>query len=81
LATLIVAIASFLSTGQYVFAMKGQILQIRIHIHTPAQLSGFLVGSPGVLSGNVVQVPVKIPVNVCGNTLIGPGIGNSCNSK
>ncbi|MFD5903356.1 chaplin [Streptomyces microflavus] len=41
------------------------------------------VGSPGVLSGNVVQVPVHIPVNVCGNTvnvigLLNPTFGNTC---
>ncbi|MEV7422308.1 MULTISPECIES: chaplin [unclassified Streptomyces] len=41
------------------------------------------VGSPGVLSGNVVQVPVHIPVNVCGNTidvvgLLNPAFGNQC---
>ncbi len=30
---------------------------------------GAAIGSPGVLSGNVVQVPVHIPVNVCGNTI------------
>ena len=29
---------------------------------------GVAAHSPGVLSGNVVQVPVHIPVNVCGNT-------------
>jgi hypothetical protein len=39
--------------------------------------------SPGVLSGNVVQVPIHIPVNVCGNTvsvigLLNPAIGNRC---
>ncbi|MFI2781012.1 chaplin [Streptomyces sp. ALB3] len=39
--------------------------------------------SPGVLSGNVVQVPVNIPVNVCGNTvnviaLLNPAFGNTC---
>ncbi|AVV42538.1 chaplin [Streptomyces sp. ID05-04B] len=39
--------------------------------------------SPGVLSGNVVQVPVHIPVNVCGNTtnapgLLNPAFGNIC---
>lgn len=39
--------------------------------------------SPGVLSGNVVQVPVKIPVNVCGNSvnlvgLLNPTVGNTC---
>ncbi|MFJ2113714.1 MULTISPECIES: chaplin [unclassified Streptomyces] len=41
------------------------------------------VGSPGVLSGNVVQVPVHIPVNLCGNTidvigLLNPAFGNTC---
>ncbi|MFG2429421.1 chaplin [Streptomyces sp. NPDC048590] len=41
------------------------------------------VGSPGVLSGNIIQVPVHIPVNVCGNTvnvvgLLNPAFGNVC---
>ncbi|MGI5249403.1 chaplin [Actinacidiphila glaucinigra] len=41
------------------------------------------VGSPGVLSGNVIQVPVNIPVNLCGNTinavgLLNPALGNAC---
>ncbi|WP_377269917.1 chaplin [Peterkaempfera sp. SMS 1(5)a] len=41
------------------------------------------VGSPGVVSGNVVQVPVSIPVNVCGNSLnlvgiLNPAFGNTC---
>ena len=41
------------------------------------------VGSPGVLSGNLLQLPVNIPVNVCGNTvdgggLLNPSFGNSC---
>ena len=44
---------------------------------------GAAVGSPGVLSGNVVQVPIHIPVNVCGNSidviaLLNPAFGNSC---
>ncbi|GAA3071042.1 chaplin [Streptomyces glomeratus] len=39
--------------------------------------------SPGVVSGNVVQVPVDIPVNVCGNTvsvigLLNPAAANTC---
>ncbi|MFJ2769372.1 chaplin [Streptomyces sp. NPDC087300] len=39
--------------------------------------------SPGVLSGNVVQVPVHVPVNVCGNSvnviaLLNPAFGNEC---
>ncbi|MET7618271.1 chaplin [Streptomyces sp. NPDC005408] len=44
---------------------------------------GFAVGNPGVLSGNVVQVPINIPINVCGNTisvigLLNPAFGNTC---
>ncbi|MEU9158309.1 chaplin [Streptomyces sp. NPDC048417] len=41
------------------------------------------VSSPGALSGNVIQVPVHVPVNVCGNTidviaLLNPAFGNAC---
>lgn len=48
-----------------------------------ADAQGAAVGSPGVLSGNVVQVPVHVPVNVCGNTinvvgLLNPAFGNAC---
>ncbi|MCK1823542.1 chaplin [Streptomyces sp. XM83C] len=44
---------------------------------------GVAAGSPGVLSGNVVQVPIHIPVNVCGNSLgviaaLNPALGNAC---
>ncbi|WP_448319122.1 chaplin, partial [Streptomyces sp. CO7] len=39
--------------------------------------------SPGVVSGNVIQVPVNVPINVCGNTidviaLLNPAVGNTC---
>ncbi|MFC8510165.1 chaplin [Streptomyces sp. NPDC057411] len=39
--------------------------------------------SPGVASGNVVQVPVHVPINLCGNTasligLLNPTFGNQC---
>ncbi|WP_129309111.1 chaplin ChpG [Streptomyces sp. L2] len=45
--------------------------------------NGAAAHSPGVLSGNVVQVPVHVPVNVCGNTvdvigLLNPAFGNTC---
>ncbi|MBT2386441.1 chaplin [Streptomyces sp. ISL-11] len=44
---------------------------------------GAAVNSPGVVSGNVVQVPVSVPVNACGNTinivgLLNPTFGNTC---
>ncbi|BAU82289.1 chaplin [Streptomyces laurentii] len=42
---------------------------------------GKAVCSPGVASGNVVQAPVHVPVNVSGNTidvigLLNPAFGN-----
>ncbi|MER5741730.1 chaplin [Streptomyces sp. NPDC002225] len=48
-----------------------------------ASADGAAVGSPGVGSGNTVQVPVHVPVNVCGNTvdvvgLLNPAFGNKC---
>ncbi|MFE3604133.1 chaplin [Streptomyces sp. NPDC059096] len=51
-----------------------------------AGAEGVAVGSPGVLSGNVVQVPIHLPVNVCGNSidvigLLNPAFGNACVNK
>lgn len=48
-----------------------------------AGAQGAAIGSPGVASGNVIQVPVHVPVNVCGNTvnviaLLNPSFGNTC---
>lgn len=39
--------------------------------------------SPGVASGNSIQIPIEVPVNVCGNSvdvigLLNPAFGNSC---
>lgn len=47
---------------------------------------GAAIGSPGVLSGNVVQVPIHIPINLCGNSidiiaLLNPAFGNVCVNK
>ncbi|KAB1986222.1 MULTISPECIES: chaplin [Streptomyces] len=44
---------------------------------------GAAAHSPGVLSGNVVQAPVHVPVNVCGNTVtvigaLNSAVGNVC---
>ncbi|MEU3664424.1 chaplin ChpH [Streptomyces sp. NPDC032940] len=47
---------------------------------------GVAAHSPGIVSGNVIQVPVHVPVNVCGNTisvigLLNPAFGNACVNK
>ncbi|MFI2199177.1 chaplin [Streptomyces sp. NPDC020192] len=49
--------------------------------HGGAQAAGEAQGSPGVVSGNVAQVPVHIPVNVVGNSAsvigaLNPAFGN-----
>ncbi|MFE7172307.1 chaplin [Streptomyces sp. NPDC057616] len=51
-----------------------------------ASADGAAADSPGVISGNTVQVPVHVPVNVCGNTvnvvgLLNPAVGNSCTNS
>ncbi|MFJ5222168.1 chaplin [Streptomyces sp. NPDC088400] len=48
-----------------------------------ADADAIVANSPGVLSGNNIQVPIHIPVNVCGNTiniiaLLNPTTGNVC---
>ncbi|MEB8338450.1 chaplin [Streptomyces endophyticus] len=47
---------------------------------------GVAQNSPGVVSGNVVQIPVHVPVGVCGNSvnvaaLLNPALGNYCVNK
>ncbi|MFB7999974.1 chaplin [Streptomyces sp. NPDC056002] len=44
---------------------------------------GMAMNSPGVLSGNLIQAPIHVPVNACGNTvdvigLLNPTFGNAC---
>ncbi|WP_372406675.1 chaplin [Streptomyces luteireticuli] len=51
--------------------------------HTSHGADGLAKNSPGVVSGNVIQAPVEVPVNVCGNTinvvgLLNPAHGNDC---
>ncbi|MER7624641.1 chaplin [Streptomyces sp. NPDC126503] len=48
-----------------------------------AGAAGVAAASPGIVSGNVVQVPIHVPINVCGNTiniiaLLNPAFGNVC---
>ncbi|MFE2475471.1 chaplin ChpH [Streptomyces sp. NRRL F-2747] len=69
-------VAAAAATGGLVLAGAGL-------AQADAGAQGAAIGSPGVLSGNVVQVPVHVPVNVCGNTinvigLLNPAFGNTC---
>ncbi|MFB6580346.1 MULTISPECIES: chaplin [unclassified Streptomyces] len=53
--------------------------------HADADAGGRAERSPGLLSGNLVQLPVHLPVNVCGNTVsvvgvLNPAAGNRCSN-
>ncbi|MYS85958.1 DUF320 domain-containing protein [Streptomyces sp. SID5474] len=47
-----------------------------------AEAEGAAVNSPGVASGLNLQVPIHVPINICGNSLNGgffnPTFGNFC---
>ncbi|MFJ5558657.1 chaplin [Streptomyces sp. NPDC093250] len=58
-------------------------MAMAVPAHADAGADGVAAGSPGVVSGNTVQLPVHLPVNVCGNTvnvagLLNPAAGNTC---
>ena len=72
-------VAAAAATGGLVLAGAGMAV-------ADSGAQGAAVHSPGVLSGNVVQAPVHIPVNACGNTvsvigLLNPAFGNTCVNK
>lgn len=48
-----------------------------------AGAQGVAAYSPGVGSGNLIQIPIHIPINACGNSvsvigLLNPSFGNTC---
>ncbi|MEV7026260.1 chaplin [Kitasatospora sp. NPDC093558] len=48
-----------------------------------ATANGVAFGSPGVLSGNQIQIPVNVEANVCGNAvgvlaIATAAMGNTC---
>ncbi|WP_328846635.1 chaplin [Streptomyces sp. NBC_00258] len=47
------------------------------HAGSGSHAGGHTSNSPGVGSGNHVQVPVDVPVNVCGNSVSVGGVGNA----
>ncbi|MFH9861053.1 chaplin [Streptomyces sp. NPDC017202] len=69
-----------------VAAATGVIAAAGGYAHADSGASGYASDSPGVLSGNSVQAPVNVPVNVCGNTvdvigILNPAMGNSCANR
>ncbi|MFJ6838416.1 chaplin [Streptomyces sp. NPDC091209] len=58
-------------------------LAVTMPAHADSAANGTTAGSPGLISGDTVQLPVHVPVNLCGNTLnvaglLNPAAGNRC---
>ncbi|MFI9546200.1 chaplin family protein [Streptomyces sp. NPDC052016] len=69
-----------------VAAATGVIAAAGGYAHADSAANGSASHSPGVLSGNTVQAPIDVPVNVCGNTvdvvgILNPAMGNACTNQ
>lgn len=63
--------------------LTGGALALAGHAHADSTANGAAIGSPGVIAGNTIQLPIHVPLNVCGNTvnvvgLLNPTAGNTC---
>ncbi|MFK4226975.1 chaplin, partial [Streptomyces sp. NPDC019890] len=74
----------FTRKGLITIAAAGGVLALGGgYAQADATAQGSASNSPGVASGNSVQVPVHVPLNACGNTvnvvgLLNPASGNEC---
>ncbi|WP_409474196.1 chaplin [Streptomyces sp. HC307] len=69
--------------GVIAVAAASGAMAVTLPAHADSGAHGATVGSPGLIAGNTVQLPVHAPVNVCGNTvnvvgLLNPAAGNRC---
>ncbi|MFI8891587.1 chaplin [Streptomyces paradoxus] len=72
--------------GVIAVAAASGAMAVTVPAYAGSGADGSTAGSPGVVSGNTVQLPVHVPLNVCGNTvnvvgLLNPAAGNSCANK
>ncbi|MFJ2649079.1 chaplin [Streptomyces sp. NPDC087420] len=72
-----------ISKGLLTAAAASSVLSMTGGYAVAAEADGAAVGSPGVLSGNSIQAPLEVPVNICGNTVdpvgvLNPSFGNNC---
>lgn len=69
--------------GVIAVAAASGAMAVAVPAYADAGAEGVAAGSAGVVSGNTAQLPVHLPVNVCGNTvnvvgLLNPSAGNTC---
>lgn len=69
--------------GMIALAAATGAMAVTMPAHADSSADGTAVGSPGVISGDSVQLPVNVPVNLCGNTIdvigvLNPAMGTTC---
>ncbi|MFE0514086.1 chaplin [Streptomyces sp. NPDC058964] len=69
--------------GVIAVAAASGAMAVVVPAYADSAADGYTADSPGLISGNTVQLPVHVPVNVCGNTvnvvgLLDPAAGNAC---
>ncbi|WP_049577551.1 chaplin [Streptomyces sp. SBT349] len=64
------------ATGAAVGSAAGSASAIGGHGHSGATAEAAAVGSPGVISGNIIEIPVDLRPNIVGNSLNVVGILN-----
>ena len=69
--------------GVIAVAAASGAMVVTVPAHADSAADATAAGSPGLISGNTIQLPVHVPVNVCGNTvsvvgLLNPAAGNTC---
>ncbi|MEW2304644.1 chaplin [Streptomyces sp. NPDC006655] len=72
--------------GVIAVAAASGAMAVAVPAWADAGADGIAAGSPGVVSGNGIELPVHVPVNVCGDTvnvvgLLNPAAGNTCASE
>jgi hypothetical protein len=70
-------------SGLIIVAAASGAVAVTMPAYADSAADGGTAHSPGVISGNTIQLPVDVPVNACGNTvnvvgLLNPAAGNSC---
>ncbi|MFI1209476.1 chaplin [Streptomyces sp. NPDC020802] len=69
--------------GLIIAAAASGAVAVTMPVYADSAADGVTTRSPGLISGNTIQLPVHVPVNACGNTvnvvgLLNPAAGNSC---
>ncbi|MEV0221879.1 chaplin [Streptomyces sp. NPDC050704] len=69
--------------GLIIAAAASGAVAVTMPVYADSAAGGATGDSPGLISGNTIQLPVHVPVNVCGNTvnaagLLNPAAGNGC---